>query len=108
MSVLSLSEPDDGRTVAGRIGELVEIRLPENATTGYRWRIEQQDSDKLELITDKADYPERRLGSGGTASFLFRLRAAGSATLALRYWRSWEGDDSVLKRYRLTVDITGN
>jgi inhibitor of cysteine peptidase len=108
MSVLSFSEPDDGRTVVGRIGELIDIRLPENATAGYRWTIERQDSDKLELVADKADYPERPLGSGGTASFIFRLRAAGSTTLALRYGRSWEGDDSVLKRYRLTVEIIGD
>lgn len=108
MSELNVSEADDGRTVAGRVGQLVDIRLPENATAGYRWAIEQQDKDRLELVAEKTDYPEGALGSEGTAIFTFRLRAAGSATLALRYGRSWEGAESALKHYRLTIEISEN
>ena len=106
MSELSMSEADDGRTVAGRVGQLIDIRLPENATAGYRWAIERQDKDRLELVAEKAEYPDGTLGSEGVACFTFRLRAAGSAALAMRYGRSWEGADSALKHYRLTVEIT--
>jgi inhibitor of cysteine peptidase len=108
MSELNVSEADDGRKVAGRIGQSIEIRLPENATAGYRWAIERQDTDRLELVSEKAEYPEGALGSDGVACFTFRLRAAGSVTLALRYGRSWEGAESALKHYRLTIEITEN
>jgi inhibitor of cysteine peptidase len=35
-AMLSFSENDDGRTAEVRVGETVEVTLPENASTGYR------------------------------------------------------------------------
>ena len=39
-TMLSLVEKDSGRTIDIRSGETVQITLPENATTGYRWAID--------------------------------------------------------------------
>jgi predicted secreted protein len=37
--MLVLSQTDNDRTVSVRVGDMVRISLPENASTGYRWTI---------------------------------------------------------------------
>jgi len=41
----TLTEVDDGRTIAAKVGDTIELVLPENATTGYRWASIQQATD---------------------------------------------------------------
>src|SRR5690348_16900150 len=39
------------------------------------------------------------IGRGGTATFKFVARGVGTVTLQLKYWRSFEGDQSVTQGY---------
>jgi len=99
----SLTEKDDGGRVSANVDEIIEIHLAENATTGYRWTPESFDKAVFELIETTADYPHGAVGSGGQAIFRFRVIGPGSGALALRNWRQWEGDASVVKRFAVTV-----
>jgi inhibitor of cysteine peptidase len=101
---VTLAEKDDGRTLSVRAGDVLELHLKENASTGYRWEPDTFDAKVLELAETSSNYRGGPPGSGGEAIFRFRVLATGSGTLSLKYWRRWEGDSSVVKRFRLTVD----
>jgi putative transposase len=45
LTMLSLIETDNDRTVEVRLGDVVRITLPENASTGFRWTIDRYDED---------------------------------------------------------------
>ena len=36
-----IGESADGTTIALRVGDVLELRLPENASTGYRWQVRE-------------------------------------------------------------------
>lgn len=101
---ITLTETDDGRHIAAHVADVIEVRLAENATTGYRWAVEDLDTDVLALDEAAADYPRQTLGSGGEAIFRIRVHAAGRAMLRLQYRRPWEGDAGVTKRFAVAVE----
>lgn len=103
---ITLTERDDGGNVHTQVGDTIELHLAENATTGYRWEPDDLDSHIFELAAATADYPSRAIGSGGDVQFRIKVRAAGGAMLRLKYWRRWEGDAGVVKRFSVKVDAS--
>ena len=100
----SLTEADDGRSVDLRVGETVGVTLPENATTGYRWAIDRIDPGIVEANEAKPRYPSDQTGSAGRVTFAFKATKAGSGEVVLKYWRHFEGDASVTKRFRIRLN----
>jgi len=102
--MVTLTEQDNGRRVPVQVGDLVEIHLAENATTGYRWAPDSYDAGVVKLAEATARYPNTAVGSGGEAIFRFEVVGAGSGTLSLKYWRQWEGAGSIIQRFAVTLD----
>jgi inhibitor of cysteine peptidase len=103
---ISITEHNDGEQVSAQVGDTIEIHLPENATTGYRWEPDSLDSHIFELEEATGNYRSGVIGSGGDAQFRIRVLAPGSAALRLRYWRRWEGERGVLKRFEVKVNAS--
>jgi inhibitor of cysteine peptidase len=100
----SLTEADNDQTVDLRVGETFHVRLPENATTGYRWTIDRLDDEVVEAVGSEPDYAAGSIGSGGAVTFTFRAKKPGSGDIALKHWRHFEGDASVTNRFRLRLN----
>jgi inhibitor of cysteine peptidase len=100
-----LVESDAGRTVDIHVGDTIRIVLPENATTGYRWEVDHCDREVLGIVSEDQSYPSRVPGSGGHVAFVLRGKRAGTGKFALKEWRQWEGDGSVIGRFRLQVNV---
>ena len=106
--MLSLVETDNDRTVDVRVGDVVRITLPENASTGYRWAIDRYDEDIVEALGSEPRYPAGTagtVGSGGEIAFTFKAKKAGTGEIALKHWRHWEGDRSVTGRFRVRLNV---
>jgi inhibitor of cysteine peptidase len=101
----SLTEADNERTVDLRVGESVRLTLPENATTGYRWAIDRLDRDVVEEAGSEPHPSGGAIGSGGNVTFDFTAKKAGSGEVALKYWRHFEGDGSVVKRFSFRLNV---
>lgn len=100
----SLTEADDERTVELRVGEGVRLTLPENATTGYRWAIDRLDRDSVEMAGSDSHYGGGAIGAAGNVTFDFTAKKAGSSEIALKYWRHFEGDASIVKRFSFRLN----
>ncbi len=103
--MLSLSQTDNDRTVDVRLDDTVRITLPENATTGYRWAIDRYDEDIVAVLATEPHYAGQAIGSGGEVAFLFKAKKSGTGEIALKRWRHWEGDKSVVERFRLRLHV---
>jgi inhibitor of cysteine peptidase len=99
----SLTETDNGRTVDLRVGESVRLILPENATTGYRWTVDHFDREVVDPAGSEPHYAGGAVGSAGQVAFDFKAKKAGSGEVALKYWRHFEGEGSVVKRFRFRL-----
>jgi inhibitor of cysteine peptidase len=101
-----LTQQDQGRTVNVHVGQSVVLSLPENASTGYRWAIDHLDAHLVKAGEPMADYPSSgAVGSGGHLQWAFRIEAAGDTEIALKRWRPWEGERSVVERFRILLHI---
>jgi predicted secreted protein len=91
------------REVRVALGDDLVVRLPENATTGYRWHVEGLHG-ALRVETDAYAPPGRLLpGAGGTRELRLRPTQAGEGRLELALRQPW-GDD-VAERYALRVTV---
>lgn len=107
-AVVELGPEDDGRTVEIRRGDIVEIYLPENPTTGYQWSIDRGDATVVALEESEfSQVPDARTGRRGWRKMRFRARTAGTAQLRFKLSRPWERDKSVVERYEVTLHIEG-
>lgn len=100
----SLTEADNERTIDLRVGESVRLTLPENATTGYRWAIDRLDRDVVEEAGSEAHPAGGAIGSAGNVTFDFTAKKAGSSEVALKYWRHFEGEGSIVKRFSVRIN----
>ena len=81
---------DNGKAKTVRVGQSFELRLPENPSTGYRWRL-RPIGPVLALEGDSyvAAVSERR-GAPGQHRWQFRAVEAGAVRLTLDSQRSFE------------------
>jgi inhibitor of cysteine peptidase len=105
MTMLSLVETDNDRTVDIHLGETVRVTLPENATTGYRWAIDRYDHEIIEALATAPHYTAKAIGSGGEVVFIFQGKNIGTGEIVLKHWRHWEGDSSVTTRFRILLHV---
>jgi inhibitor of cysteine peptidase len=104
-TMLSLVEKDNDRTVDILVGGTVQINLPENASTGYRWAVDHFDEEFITALSPEARYTAKGIGSGGEIRFIFQGKKVGTGEIVLKNWRQWEGDSSVIGRFRLHVRV---
>src|SRR5262249_52860018 len=96
---VTLTGLGDGRGVRGRVGEVIELRLRENASTGYRWAFDGLDERVVRASAGDMIVRPRAVGSGGEVRWLLTAAAPATTTVRLKLWRQWEGDRSVQKRF---------
>lgn len=80
----------NGSEVSVSDGETFEVRLPENASTGYQWVVVGL-ADEVELLGDDTVASEPLVpGAQGLHCFRFIARGTPRGRVALELRRSWE------------------
>jgi predicted secreted protein len=103
VSVREIEVRSSGEEVEASSGDRVVVRIPENATTGYRWVVDDVPGT-LELEADELIPPETgRPGAGGERCLTFAARGGGRARIELRLVRPWDGDAA--DRFELLVTV---
>jgi predicted secreted protein len=95
-----VEEPSEAMVVA--VGQVFEVPLESNLTTGYRW-VANFDDALLELVDEQYEEDSDLIGAPGTQVFTFRALSTGRAEVTFDYMRPWETE--VLETQTLTVDI---
>eukprot|EP00727_Mastigamoeba_balamuthi_P009871 m51a1_g5506 hypothetical protein (119) ;mRNA; f:375205-375668 len=93
---VQFSAEDSGKTVTTAHGDIIEVKLKGNPTTGYQWmRLDEaQRKEEGSVVFLDSSYGQgewcRRgmMGCGG--EYTFRFQAEGDGRVALVYRRSWE------------------
>ncbi len=103
---ITITEQNDHGEIQAHAGDILDVNLSENATTGYRWELDNLDPHLFEPAGSDASYPGRSVGSGGTAHFIVKLPTAGKGTFRAKYWRSWEGEGGIIQRFSVEINVT--
>lgn len=96
-----------GNTLA--TGDIGQVSLNGNPTTGYSWHYMIGDTSVLELSRDhyQSDTKAGEVGAGGRYTWDFRALKAGSTTITFKYYRDWLGESDTapedIIEYAVTV-----
>ncbi len=101
----SLTGSDNGKTITVHVGDEIDIALDSNPTTGFDWAIDKSNGSLLAFKQMDYQASSNAVGSGGTDTFKFVAKSVGTVNLQLKYWRSFEGDRSITRRYAVTIQI---
>ncbi|MFC2012963.1 protease inhibitor I42 family protein [Chloroflexota bacterium] len=92
-----------------RAGEIFEVKLCSNPSTGFQWSEGSQISDTIVLKQEKHEFvglesePPPPPGTPGQEIWTFKALKQGSSTIYLEYSRPWEGGEK--GEWTLTVDV---
>jgi inhibitor of cysteine peptidase len=101
----TLTDADNGRSLDAHVGDTLLLRLPENATTGYRWSFDGLDTTIASARDGDYARSSGAVGSGGEVTWTLTAIAPGTTKLRLKLWREWEGDSSIKKRFEVTLSV---
>ena len=101
-----VTDKDKGSTVHLKTGDVLEIRLNSNPTTGYEWYVHKQSTALLKLSGEsQTEATQPGVGRPIVQIFKFETRGKGTGVLLLHYVRSWEKPDSNEQQFDLHVTI---
>jgi predicted secreted protein len=103
----TLTEKDNGTTVALSLGDRVVVCLPATAGTGYSWQFAKQKTEILLLEGKPEQEQSSEVMPGGTEIQVFRFiaRHKGEIALELKSVRPWEKGVRAVKTFSVTVRV---
>ena len=103
-----LGDQDNGRTITLKAGEIVEVCLESNPSTGYSWSLLTEPNKAIvttvSQVMEGAAVPMP--GAGGTDHWKFKAVAPGETGLVLVYKRGWEKLSEEDQRFTLTLKVS--
>ncbi len=96
---------DGDKAVDIRTGQMLEIELEANPTTGYDWEVKGPAAKGVLRPAGTEYLPGSRLvGAGGIRIFRFEAAGSGQAELVFGYRRPW-GEKPPIKRHVVRVTV---
>jgi inhibitor of cysteine peptidase len=106
VEIAALSRGDNGKLVTVTRGDTVEIVLPENPTTGYRWAVESVDAKVLQLRNSSYSVNTGGgIGGGGIRKMTFEAKTSGRTDIRLKLRREWDRDASAIDHFSVSIDV---
>jgi inhibitor of cysteine peptidase len=101
-----ITDADKGALVQLKTGDILEVHLKSNPTTGYTWYVHPKSTPLLKLIGQaQTQAPQPGVGRPIFQIFRFQAVAAGDGVLLLHYVRSWEKPVPAEEQFDLRVSI---
>ncbi|MCX5784185.1 MAG: protease inhibitor I42 family protein [Elusimicrobia bacterium] len=94
-------ESFNGQVVDVAVDSIVEIRLSENASTGYMWVADRLDTRSFQLVSEDYDLEK------GVRIIKVRCLKMKTGDLKFNYVRPWENGSNIIpvKTFRLKLNV---
>jgi len=103
--VIRVDRSYNARELTLAVGEVVEISLAENPTTGFRWDLEVKPEPACTLANSTFEPATGPPGKGGTHRWQFRAVHPGTGEIVLAYRRPWERIASPAQTFKLSLRV---
>ncbi len=101
-----ITDADNGGSVHLKMGDILEVHLHSNPTTGYKWYIHPKSTRLLRLVgQSQTQVREPGVGRPLLQVFRFQAVAIGDGVLLLHYIRVWERQLSYEEQYSVRISI---
>ena len=104
--IMLLGKEDSGTTNEIAVGDLLQIELEGNPSTGFMWHFQELDEEYFELVKGETEkISKRMLGAPVLGRWRLRAKKCGETTVKMAYYRQWEGVDKVVDWVSFTIRI---
>ena len=103
--MLEIDESYDGREVDINVGDVAEVKLAENPTTGYRWVFASKPEPVCQVADDSFEPGGTASGAGGTHRWKFEAVSSGTGAVKLEYRRPWEKNAAAGQTFTLNIRV---
>ncbi len=103
-NIMFLTEADNNTIVSVKIGDVVNLTLPDYGDGGYVWRIVHVDGTILSQTNQLIWGSSGLLGDFGKDTWLFNAIQSGSTLLELRCQRPF-GEQEVCQTFIVTITV---
>jgi len=105
-SPVKITEDNKDSTVEMRVGELLEVTLIGNPSTGYMWDVASVNPNILKPIEQlEFQGDSKAIGAPGKLTLRFEATRPGKTPLKLIYHRPWEKNIEPIDTFEVTVVI---
>jgi predicted secreted protein len=106
---VTVMEKDSGGTVKIHLGDVLEVNLIGNPSTGFMWEQQSLDSTIVNAKGETAFKPDHEepgfAGSPGRFTMRYEAVKRGQTDLLLVYHRPWEKSTPPAQTFRMTVKV---
>ena len=105
-TTITVTKAQEGREIALKVGNILQIELPGRGGTGYSWLAEATGAPYLKLL-DQATRQLKEGLPGGPVVQIWRFEAEkpGVTEISLAYYRPWEGVKTAKDHFRIKLCI---
>lgn len=97
---------DNNATVNVALNKIFKLSLQSNPTTGYDWFIVDLDHKAFKIVGSGFLASKTKLvGAAGVRWWKVKALKKGKHSLALLYYRPWEGSDKAASKYTLNIIV---
>jgi predicted secreted protein len=104
--VIQIDEGVLNQTVHLAVGQVMELRLKENPTSGFRWNFATDGEPSCKVVGDLFESGESRLGAGGEHVWHIKAVRAGTCEMQLFYRRPFEPGAAPAQSFAFHVQVT--
>lgn len=101
--MLLIDQKQNGGEIAVSVGEKFGVELPENPTTGYRWKLQSPGDPALQVLEEVFEPSSSTYGSGGARRWTLAAERSAVAILRAELGRSWQ--TQAIQTFSLTVQV---
>jgi inhibitor of cysteine peptidase len=103
----TIESNQSGQTITMAVGDTIMVRLPENASTGFRWTLLSSGEPACAIIDEQREPPAPATpGAGGRHAWQLQARAAGECDFKLAYRRPWEEGSAPARQFDIHIRVT--
>lgn len=103
-ALFPLTQEDNNTTVSLKVGDLVNLTLPDYGDGGYIWEVIHNESTVLSKTDSFTWGSSGLLGDFGKDTWLFTAVHTGSTTLELRCQRPF-GEREICQSFKVTITV---
>jgi inhibitor of cysteine peptidase len=100
-----VDETFNNRTVEVTVGKTIEVHLPENPTTGFRWQLTSDGGPACVMTDDQFIAPAGPPGKGGDHTWKFKAIRPDEGDIEIRYRRRWENSTTASRAFKIHVKV---
>jgi inhibitor of cysteine peptidase len=98
-----LDEHASGTEIKLRTGDVVDLCLPENPTTGFKWQFKAQGQPVCAIVAENYIAGGNAPGAGGTHHWQIKAIAAGITQIELIHARHWETEAPPAQTFAMKI-----